>query len=389
MSVGIGQFFAQKVIPFEPNKEIDLKLSVFDSSKIHISVEGDLAPYASLLDGDPDGGPRTVVIQLKFPDYLEPGDHTLYLVASETSGPEGATVGGLASVRAGIRVFALYPAKHPLLQDVVVKDLNLNEKTEVGISVINYGEDVIDDAYGKMNIYDENNTLIATLKTDSSSLSSYQSLIMTATLDGAVYNLTPGIYRVNGSLIYDGVEYPTTLENTFRVGTMNVSVIDSTKEVFVNSTNKYKIVIESDWAGTIENVYAKITMPNGQVLKTPNVDLTSPGNGRKGAAELETYWETEGLNPGTYDAEITVYYNGQTVTQNVKVDVIEGVAPKIDKPKETNSAVLIGIIVAVVIVLFTGLYFLVFRKKGNDHEGQRFSNEPRKTNDNEIRPPSM
>jgi len=385
--VGIGQFFAQKIIPFEPNGETELKLTVYDSSSIHVSLEGDLTPYATLIDGNPNGGPRTITIKLKFPDYLEPGDHTLYMVATEATGVEG-NVGGLASVRAGIRVFALYPAKHPLLQDIVAKDINLNEKTEVGVLVTNYGEDLIDKAYGKIKIYNEENTLVAALVTDSTSINSYESVSMTATLDGAVYNLTPGMYRVNASLIYDGVEYPISLEKTFRVGQMNISVIDSTKDAFVNSTNEYKIVIESDWAGTINNVYAKISMPNGKILKTPNVDLISPGNGRKGAAELETYWETEGLGVGTYDADVTIYYNGQTITKTVKVNVIEGVAPAIEKPKGMNSAVLISIIVSVVIILFTGLYFLVFRR-GGQQGNQRYSGEPRKTDDNEIRPPSM
>jgi len=387
LSVGIGQFFSEKITPFEPNGETELKLSVFDSANIHVSLEGDLVPYASLIDGNPDGGPRTVTIKLKFPEYLEPGDHTIYLVATEATGGEG-TVGGLASVRAGIKVFALYPAKHPLLKSIIVRDLNLNEKAEIGISVINYGEDLIDKAYGKIKIYDKENILVAALETDSASIDSYQTVSMTTTLDGALYNLTPGIYRVNGSLIYDGIEYLTSMESTFRVGQMNVNVIDSTKEVIINSTNKYKIVIESDWAGTIDNVYAKISMPNGKVIKTPNVDLISPGSGRKGAAELETYWETEGLNVGTYDAEITVYYNGQTFTKTVKVNVIEGVAPEIEKPKGMSSTVLISIIVAVVLILFIVLYFLVF-KKGSREGSQRPSGESRKTNDNDIRPPSI
>lgn len=387
MSVGIGQFFSQRIIPFVPNTETELKLSVFDSAHIHVALEGDLAQYSSIVDADPDGGPRTITIRLTFPEYLEPGDHTLYLVASETSAAEG-TVGGLASVRAGIKAFALYPAKHPLLESIIANDINVNDKTEVGISTINYGEDLIDSAHGIIKIYNEENTLVATLDTDSSSVESYQTVSMTTTLDGAEYNLTPGTYRVNASLVYDGVEYPTSMESTFRVGQMNVNVVDSTNDVFVNSTNKYKLTIESDWAGTIKDVYAKISMPNGKVLKTPNVDLTSEGNGRKGAAELETYWETEGLSVGTYNADITVYYSGQTITKTVKVNVIEGTAPEIAKPKEMNSTMLISIIIAIAVILFTGLYFLVFRKNGQE-SNQRSRSEPRKTDDNEIRPPSM
>lgn len=377
-SVGIGQFFSDKIIPFEPGVETELKLSVFDSSKIQVTLEGDLMPYATIIDPNPNGGPRTVTVRLKFPEYLQPGEHTLYLVASEYTGQE-ASVGGVASVRAGIKAFALYPAKHPTLQGVVASDTNINEKTEIGINVINQGEDPIDVAYGKMRVYNQENNLVAILETDSASITSYQGVSMTTDLDGATYNLTPGIYRVNGTLIYDNIEHPITMEGTFRVGRMNIDVIDSTKEVIVNATNKYKIIIESDWSGTINDVYARITMPNGKSLKTPNVDMISTG-GSKGVAELETYWETENIGTGTYDAEITIYYNGQTSTKKVQVNIINGVAPAIEKKKEINPDLKIGIIAAAVLIVIIIVYLTVFRKKGSNSTN---------TSDGEIKPPSL
>jgi hypothetical protein len=382
-SVGIGQFFSNKIIPFEPGAETELKLSVFDSSNIQVSLEGDLMPYASLIDTNPNGGPRTIIIKLKFPDYLPPGDHTLYLVATEYTGQE-QSVGGLASVRAGIKAFALYPAKHPTLQGIITQDMNINESIEIGLSITNQGEDTIDSAYGEMKVYNQEDILIASITTDSASIASYQGVSVTQTLNGSIYNLTPGKYRVNGTLIYDGITHPTTAEGTFRVGTMDINIVDSTKDVIINATNKYKIVIESDWAGTINDVYARITMPNGKSLKTPNVDLVSAGGGRKGAAELETYWETEGLATGTYDIDINIYYNGQIVTKKARVNVINGIAPIIDKPQESNSTVLIIIISAVVLLIIIALYLTVFRKKDSSS-----SNSTKTVSDGEIKPPSL
>jgi hypothetical protein len=172
-------------------------------------------------------------------------------------------------------------------------------------------------------------------------------------------------------------------QSVFRVGQMNVDIVDSTEDIYVNSTNKYILTIESDWAGSITDVYARITTPDGKSLKTPNVDMISPGGGRKAAAQIETYWETGGLAIGTYNLTITLYYKGLTSNKNVNVNIIEGKAPELEKPKNANSKLgyIIAISIAIAIIVFTGVYFLVF-KKGNEPK-------PKSADDIDIKPPSI
>ncbi|MGV8087424.1 MAG: hypothetical protein ACP5N1_07365 [Candidatus Woesearchaeota archaeon] len=389
-SVGIGEFKNKKVIAFEPGKEEEFKFQLFDSPKIKASLEGDLAEYCTLIDPSPDGGSRTIIIRMKLPEYLEPGEHKLYLIATEAT-DSTATLGGIASVRSGITVFALYPAKHPIFKAVTATDFNIDEKGNIDLIVVNYGEDTIENAHGTITIYNGEGTEITVLETESKSINSFEEVSIRSVLDSSIYNLTPGKYTAKGNVIYDDITHPDTLEGIFRIGQMKVDLIDSTKEVFVNSTNKYIITIESDWAGNINDVYARITTPNDKSLKTPNVDMVSPGGGRKAAAQIETYWETDGLATGSYDMDITLYYQGLTTNKIVKVDIIEGKAPEIEKPKSSNSNIKYILIASVIVIIFVVSYFFIFRKgNGNTNKNNSIKEEePSNPNDDEIKPPSL
>ena len=111
--------------------------------------------------------------------------------------------------------------------------------------------------------------------------------------------------------------------------------------------------------------------------------MISPGGGRKAAAQVETYWETEGLNAGTYDMDVTLYYQGQTANKKLKINVVEGKAPEIIKPKETNNIMTYVIIGSIIIIIFVAVYFII-TKKGNNN-----SKEKTTTDDTEIKPPSF
>jgi len=379
-AVGIGTYGNEKSFVFEAGMEKTFMFYIYDNKKVSASLEGDLAEYAILKDPNLDGNSRNIEVTLKLPEYLEPGSHTLYVTATQSLG-EAATVGGIASVRTGITVFALYPGKHPVFYGVATNDLNLNEKTSIGVHLINEGEETIDGASGILTIYDSNNTVIAILKTESQSVKPFETKTITTILDAALYNMSLGNYRVIGNLIYDGTDIGYTKENTLIVGSMKVDIVETTPEVYVNSTNKYKISISSDWSGDIDNVYAKITMPNGRVVKTPGVDLIKPGQGRKAAAEIEAYLETEGIALGEYNVDVTLYYKGQSSTKTVKLNVIDGKAPELEKAKLiTPMTTFIGI--SVLVIIFLGVYFLVFRKRKGPSIDTKKSNE-------DIRPPTL
>ena len=385
LGVGIGQYSPATETLFQSGIEKTYTFYLFDNSRIHASLEGDLAPYATINDSNPDGPPRNIEVIIKFPAYLEPGIHSLYLVATEAT-TNNAAMGGIASVRTGIKVFSLYPFKHPVFNGVTTNDLNINETANIGLSVTNYGEETINSANGFITVYDENNQTIAILPTETKSIGSFETQTLNAVLDAAEYNLSAGKYTAVGNVSYDGFNINYTSSGTFMVGELNVNIVDTTASLIVNATNEYDITLESDWAGDLDNVYAKITTPKGDIIKTPDVDLVKPGNGRKAAGQLQTYIETKGLDIGTYDYNITVYYKDQSFIKTVSVNIIDGVPPKIVKPQAVSNDMII-IILAILIVLAIAAYIILFNK----HLGAttRRKDDNKTVSNDDIRPPTL
>jgi hypothetical protein len=393
VGVGIGQYNREKQILFVPGLEKVYGFQLSDSLKIDASLEGDLAQYGTINDPAPGGPARNIEVVLRLPDYLEPGTHTLYIVATEH--PSGtATVGGFSSVRVSMEVFALYPGKHPVLKGLVTNDVNVNGSTVLGLFIINYGEEAIDNAHGTISVYNQNNDLVTILNTDSKSIPPYGVETSSGILDTALFNMSPGNYRVVGNLTYDYINYDTLTEGMFIVGEMNINVLSTTTEMFVNSTNKFLITLQSEWTGDIDNIYARITLPNGKAIKTPNVDLYKPSQGVKATATVETYLETEGLELGPQNVEITLFYKGKSSTRNVMVNIVDGKPPVTEKPRIITPMV-IFIAISVIIVLFVALYFLVFRKNGGGGSGRSSSTGSSNTQSTQsqpsgdIRPPSL
>ena len=179
---------------FQSGLEKTYTFYLYDDAQIRCSIEGDLAQYAIIKDPNPDGGPRNVEVVLTLPDYLEPGTHTLFITATQSAGIGMATVGGVASVRTGVTVFALYPGKRPVIDGLSASDLNINEKKAFSIEIMNTGEEPIIDAKGLITIYDQDNNTVAILRTDSVGIGAFEKQSVSAVLDAALYNLSVGRY---------------------------------------------------------------------------------------------------------------------------------------------------------------------------------------------------
>lgn len=388
-AVGIGQYSREKLILFQPGLEKKYTFYLYDAPHIRGNVLGELAQYTTVIDADPDGGARNIDLVIKLPDYLEPGIHSLTISATESISGETGSAGAYTSVETHIKVFALYPGKHPDFNEVVANDLNTGEKSVLGLSVTNNGEETVTGASGKITIYDVNNLTVAILNADTKSIGPFETQSLNTVLDAAMYNLTPGKYRAVGTVTYDGLELNYTKESTFIVGSMNLNIVDSTPDIYVNATNKYYMTIESDWAANIDNVYATIRMPDGETVKTPNIDLIKPEQGRKAAGQLEAYLETKGLEVGTYNLDVTLYYKGNTDTKKVKVNIIEGEAPKIDKPKTGINSTTVLIIISVILAIFVAVYFLVIRKGKVNSSTSNSPGNDKSFSDKDIKPPSL
>ena len=387
LGVGIGEYTKQKEFLVEPGKDVKYEFYVFDSPRVNANIEGDFTPYVTLSDPNPGGGPRNVDVTIKIPDNATPGRHTIYLTATEAP-PSTGTVGGIASVRTGVTAIVLYPGKYPVFNGMNIDDVNVNETAQITVSLTNYGREAIIQANGTITIYDSENKTVAVVQTGNAPYWPYETRDLKASLDTAAFNLAPGIYKAAVNISYDGESLNSTPQQTqFIVGQLKVNVIDSSKVAYPNATNKYQLSIESDWAGTLSDVYAIIKTPNGKTLKTPSIDLRIPAPGQKSDAVLETYWETTGMNLGDYNMDVTLYYKDQTNTVSVPVKIIEGTAPVIEKPNGIFSSGNLTLFIGIIVIAAIAIYFYV--KLGKNSTGRIPSGTNESVEDNDIRPPSL
>lgn len=358
-----------RTIIFEPNLEKEFSVYVFNSERIEsIIYPGILAEYVELIDNNQYGPPREIKMRLKLPATLEPGTYEVMFGGREYK-TVGGTVGGLAAVASRVTILSLYQGKYPQFS-VSADDIGIGETTNITVSIENYGYDDIQYAYAIIQIYDPENSLVATLNTNAVNVPSkkkqLKSSIATAQFISKNYNLRPGIYTIKAKLIYDNSELPEEKNLTFRIGTLTVNIIDWNKIIYANVTNKFIIKIESDWAGEIKDVYAKVYTIDG-TLKSPNLDIQ-----KFQTAELETYWDVKKTPLGNQTITIEVFYEKKSSKKEIIVEVVPPIGPGVEKPAQI-SVLTIGIIVLAILIAIN-IYLFLFRKKENKE-------------DNNIKPP--
>lgn len=353
----------ERLIIFQPGLEIELPFSLINANRIHSYLTaGALSEYAELIDNAQDTGPRSLKLKIKLPEKLEPGKYEIYVGGKEMA-ENTATVAALAAIQARIVILSLYDEAYPIMS-LGLTDLGVNQSANFSIGVDNFGKKPINAAYGTIAIYDENEKLITTLTTETKPVGTkidnpVYSEILKAEFTPSKYSLKPGIYNAVGKLYYDNKELQDSKSGTFRIGTLSLTITDWTKQFFKDSPNKFRLVIESDWTGTIEDVYAKIITPNRE-LRTPNININ-----RFAQSTLETYWETNGLALGDYDVDIQVFYNGQSVSKKVTVSVIEGKPPVEEMPAKKEINYMLPLLIVLVACMVFMVYYFVFRKSRN------------------------
>ncbi|GIU70272.1 MAG: hypothetical protein KatS3mg002_1508 [Candidatus Woesearchaeota archaeon] len=301
-------------------------------------------------------------MRLSLPESLTPGVYEVLFGGREYK-EVGGTVGGLAAVASRVTVISLYDGVYPSFS-IIANDIGLGEKTNITATIENFGTDTINGAYVNFEIYDPEDNLITTLKSNNvivpSKKETLNPVIAYATFDSSKFEIRPGFYKVLATLNYDGKVSSEKKEATFRIGTLNVFIKDWTNKIYHNVTNKFIIRIESDWSGLINDVYAKIYTPDG-TLKTPNLDLN-----KFQSANLESYWEVKKTGLGNQTITIEVFYSGTSVKKDVIVEVVPPIGPGVEKPSNIYSLNIL--IIVLLILIISNIYFFVLRNKKKDNQ---------------------
>ncbi len=369
LAVGIQQpSLAARTIIFEPHKEVTIPYNLVGAEYIHTYKRaGNLNSSVTINDPDQDGGPRSINVDIKLPESLDPGTYTIFIGGLETSPGGTGQVGGVAAIESRITIISLYPGIYPLFS-IQPADVGVGQNGTVKVDIQNMGQDKINAAQAVIDIVDSDNNTIGTIYSNVDSIDSNSGKTLEAQLDAAQLKLKQGAYILRVHIVTDG-KISSVQEKELRVGSLSVAVVDWTKEIYAGAINKFTISIESDWASPIEGVYAKIYLPDKTVVKTPNLDIT-----KFQRATLEGYIDATNFSLGNNSFDVEVFFAQSSIRKTIPVIVTQGTPAETataqrEEPQKTTSGTSSGmstttiVIIALAILIVVNVFFLFKKNK--------------------------
>ena len=303
-----------------------------------------------------DSTDRKFTVTVKLPKKVEkPGHHKVWVIGEEIidESKAGGAVGTSSNVMVYILIHVLNPGKY-VDMSLSAPNTNLNEPVNFAVNVKSFGLENINSIKAAIDVYSTDNEKLATVYTDEKPLKSNTEETLYAQLSTIGYS--SGTYRAIAKLNYDGKTKED--EKNFRIGELNIKIINYTKVFEKDKINKFDVEIESDWGNKIEGVYGEIKI-NNDIIKTPNVEML-PWEKKT----ITTYWDTNNVELGTYDAEIIVYYKDRTTVETGKVSVVEKKEALVEKPGAITISLSTTTVLILIIILLIIMDIIWITKKG-------------------------
>ncbi|MFH1424087.1 MAG: hypothetical protein ABIG20_00215 [archaeon] len=359
-AIGIGP--SRVILDFEPNYENTFSYTVVNGGDsilyAEIYVRGDLAEYVTLYDSTVKVMPKTSVqlsYLFKLPSDLPPGFHDTrigVLESEENIGGEGSMLGGRAGVEQQLWVNVPYPGKYVSVA-LVAPSVTTGHPIDFTLNLKNYGtEDVT--VTGSVELFDASNTSIATLPAGSVFLASQDAKALNAHWGGTK---TAGMYKAIATITYEGESKQD--EKIFHVGEVRVEIINVTiPPARTDSIAKINTEVESYWNEKIDGVYAEALLKSqtGTVFGSARSETLTLNPWTP--TTLSAFWDTHGVEPGTYLVEVNVHYSGLTSTHSTTITLEEGMS--------LMMVMVIVMVIVVVVMLIIILLLLTRRRRGND-----------------------
>lgn len=375
----IGIAPSRKVIDYEPGKTTTITARIINdqhhSMRVVLNTGGDLKEYVKLdnniIDFDSNEYEKSFTYSITLPKDLKPGKDVLKVAAVEL--PKSFEVQQEDNI-----VIATTAVIHQLIVNVPYPRLYAEarltttpgnkEKTVVfTIGIQNLGNQDFE-AYSDIIIKSPTNQEIAKLTTDKKQFIAGGSGKLTIVWEAP----NPGLYTAEVVVHYNNKFLK--IAKTFEAGGKHLRIKSvSIKNFKLGSVARFNILLESLTNKNLEKVYAdlKVATPKGSIIgqsTTAPIDIAAFSTGT-----LQAYWDTEGVEAGDYDLDVTIHYNDKTLNALFKavvgIDniVIQGFEPtaKVVTGKSSAStiALLVVLVVVLVVINLVWLFYLLKKRK--------------------------
>lgn len=336
-------------VDFEPNLEKSFSFRTSKTSDLTVNIEGSLSKYF-ILEKNNIGKDGTFVITVKFPEEIEtPGENKVFIGLMEKP-KQGQMISTIASIRTPIIINVPYPGIYATFT-VNVNDLNINETRDFSVSANNLGKEEISDSKVELKISDSKGNVVYSRLSEEKVIKVRSSQNFIFPFDASKYS--PGNYKASAHITYSG-EYKD-LDKSFRIGSLDVSLINHTRSFMKDKISRFDITIESGWNDDIRDIYAEVRILNNtkelSFFKTASVDLEAWE--RK---VISTFWDNSGIQEGIYDLDITLFYNGKAKTTLGKVEIISD-----EKGSFSINTTVILVLIVVILIMINIL--VLYKKK--------------------------
>lgn len=370
-------------IDFEPGAEKEISFTVLNSEKedmnLGVLVQGELKESITVSEErfkmSSNEESRGLKYKIKLPDSLSPGLHTSDIVViqlPEKSYVSDTFIGAAVGVATQIHIFVLYPGKYAEASLNIIGPES-DGKVSFVIPVLSRGKLDLARVFATIDIFNALNEKVASLSTNEVQIQSGERGEIVSTWD--TNNIAPGIYRAVARVVYDGEIL--TIEKQFNIEKKLLELLGiEVNDFSLGGIAKFEMPVENKWSETVVGAYTQTFVYDNKGnaiadFKSQKYDIAPLSK-----TLMLAFWDTAGIEKGTYDSAILLKYGEQESVQqdlNLKLEILEdkiniiGIGYVISKEgrglSEGNGLVTIFIIVIVVLVMINVLWFLYLRKR--------------------------
>jgi hypothetical protein len=365
---------------FEPGLERSVTFTIINNERkdftAFVYAEGDLKDYVTsdvnIVEFRETDESKPFTYRFRLPEKIEkPGDHWAKIVVMEM--PAGMKEGeqivmATTAVIHQLKVRVPYPGKYADL-GLEIHEAEPNETVKFFIKIYNLGEEDIYKAFATIDILGPTNEKIATLESEEISIESRRAGEVIVPWEA---NVNPGVYHAVVTVNYDG-KIARTGED-FGVGRLRIDVLDVRVRSFIlGGVAKFEIGVENKWNQRVSDVYAEMVMNDQEGDRIASFKSASVDIGALQRSTLYAYWDTEGVEKGTYDAKLIFHHADKTLekllktyveSEGIRNEIIGVTAKAITRKGEMGPGVDVLVpLVLILIMINIGWFFYSRRRK--------------------------
>jgi len=342
-------------IDYTPNLQKTFSYSIKSDTvvKVGMYVKGDLNQSIRLHTTEADLKPGEWTgfsFEINLPETLNPGLHDNRIVIVEQV-TQGEAIGGRVGVELLLPIRVPYPGRYIEI-GLDAEDIKINEKEIFKLKFMNYGKENLTDLEALINIYNSNNELIGSIKSNRVSINPGETKNLNVIWDSK--GNREGVYYAKAIVNYDNTKAEASTD--FRIGDLLIEIISiNGTEIKKGNIGKINIKLTSKWNEKIEDVYAQLQFNTNKGLvsvKSENFDI-NPWQ----TLEVFIYLDTKDIDADDYKSELKVFYAGKTIEKNFTLQIKRAII------KDFFSVKNILVIIIIILLLFILFNLNRFKKK--------------------------